>query len=224
MRATHLYSLAEAKTTQVTDGMSEALHPVFDKDGKYLYFTASTDSGASRQPDVFSRTRPVTRSIYLLVLSKDQGSPLAPESDDEKPAADAKDKLPDKVEVKIDLDSIGQRILALPLPPRRYERLQTGKAGVLYAVEVPQPAPGAEPNLTVHRFDLAKRKSDVPLSGARSFQMSFNGEKMLYRQGDRWLIAAPKPMDSAQQAPPEPPALKTENLEVRADPRAEAAE
>jgi tricorn protease-like protein len=35
-----LYSLADAKSTQVTDGMSDATNPVFDKDGKYLYFTA----------------------------------------------------------------------------------------------------------------------------------------------------------------------------------------
>ena len=45
LSAIHLYSLADAKSTQVTDGMSDATNPVFDKDGKYLYFTASTNSG-----------------------------------------------------------------------------------------------------------------------------------------------------------------------------------
>ena len=57
-----------------------------DKDGKYLYFTASTDSGASMEPDIHSSFRPVTRSVYLVVLAKDEPSPLAPESDDEKRA------------------------------------------------------------------------------------------------------------------------------------------
>ena len=33
------------KSHQVTDGMSDARHPAFDKGGKYLYFTASTDIG-----------------------------------------------------------------------------------------------------------------------------------------------------------------------------------
>ena len=47
LSAIHLYSLADSKSTQVTDGMSDALNPVFDKDGKYLYFTASTNSGES---------------------------------------------------------------------------------------------------------------------------------------------------------------------------------
>ena len=108
---------------------------MFDKNGKYLYFTASTNSGVAMQPDIESFSRPVTRSVYLIVLSKSEPSPLAPESDDEKEEGrsqegrrprkdDAKDKTirtktkPTKVDVKIDLENIGQRILALPMPPR----------------------------------------------------------------------------------------------------------
>ena len=45
MRAVFVYSLDGHKATQVTDGMSDAIIPVFDKNGKYLYFTASTNSG-----------------------------------------------------------------------------------------------------------------------------------------------------------------------------------
>jgi tricorn protease len=48
----------DAKSTQLTDGMSDARDPVWDKDGKYLYFTASTDSGASLEPDIHSAIRP----------------------------------------------------------------------------------------------------------------------------------------------------------------------
>ncbi len=228
MTAIFIYSLADAKSTQVTDGMSEAEHPVFDKNGKYLYFTASTDSGAAKQPDVLSRTHPVTRSIYLMVLAKDQGSPLAPESDDEKESGDRSQEsgekkvpaTPETVVVKIDFDNIGQRILALPLPARRYEGLQIGKAGMLYVLEAPvlraPAAPEGEPKLTVHRFDLSKRKSDVAIDGVRSFRISASGEKMLYQQGDRWVITTePPPAESGKGV------LKTESLEVRVDPHAE---
>ena len=241
MSAIHLYSLADGKSTQVTDGMSDSKHPVFDKDGKYLYFTASTDSGPSMQPDLHSFTRPLTRSVYLTVLGKDQPSPLAPESDEEKPAEEkkpeekkpeAKPKPPEKVEVKIDFANLSQRILALPLPPRRYVGLQTGKAGVLFALEAPAPAPGSEAGVTVHRFDLKSRKSDVAIGGVRFFEIAQNGEKMLYRQGERWVIAAPRPMPTGAGAapppPPSPPAggasdntLKTDGIEVRVAPRAE---
>jgi len=239
MSAIYIYSLAEARSTQVTDGMSEAKDPVFDKEGKYLYFDASTDSGASMQPDIEGFSRPVSRSIYLIVLAKDVASPLAPESDDEKAAADKKkdedkkddkDKDKDKPQtpaVKIDFDNIGQRILALPMPPRRYEGLLVGKAGVLYALEGPAPAPGSEETFTIHRFDLGKRKSDVVIGAVRAFTVCFSGEKMLYRQGDKWVIAALPPMPEGEGAPPPPPpdaskgTLKTDDIEVRVDPRAE---
>ena len=67
-----LYSLADSKSTQVTDGMSDAVNPVFDKDGKYLYFTASTNSGESLGLDVHAVEHTSTSSIYLAVLDKAQ--------------------------------------------------------------------------------------------------------------------------------------------------------
>ena len=45
MRAVFVYSLETGKATQITDGLSDAGHAVFDKNGKYLYFTATTNAG-----------------------------------------------------------------------------------------------------------------------------------------------------------------------------------
>ena len=45
--AVFVYSLEQGKSFQITDGMSDALYPAFDKNGKYLYFTASTDVALS---------------------------------------------------------------------------------------------------------------------------------------------------------------------------------
>jgi len=239
MAVVQLYSLADGKATQVTDGMSDCRYPAFDKDGKYLYFTSSTDAGASLEPDIHSLSRPMSRSVYVAVLSKTQASPLAPESDEEKgeKKADAgekkeDEKKPAEAAVQIDFDNIGQRILALPLPPRRYVGLQTGKSGILFAIEAPTLVPGTQSgplDLTVHRFDLKTRKSDVAIGGVRSFEISQNGEKMLYRQGDRWVIATPKPMATGTGGAPTPapaaPAsdgtLKTQGIQVRVDPRLE---
>ena len=232
MAAVHVFSVADGKATQVTDGMSDCRYPAFDKDGKYLYFTSSTDAGASLEPDIHSFSRPMSRSVYVAVLSKSQGSPLAPESDEEKAEKKEEPKKTADVTVEIDFDNISQRILALPLPPRRYVGLQTGKAGVLFAIEAPTVVPGTQtgpPELTVHRFDLKTRKSDVAIGGVRSFEISLNGEKMLYRQGDKWVIAAPKPMATGPGGPPTPPAaapasdgtLKTGGIQVRVDPRLE---
>ncbi len=71
--------------------MSDAVNPSFDKNGKYLYFAASTNlalSGAGL--DMTSDEHRITRSVYVTVLSKDEKSPLAPESDEEKGKDEAK--------------------------------------------------------------------------------------------------------------------------------------
>jgi tricorn protease len=242
--AVFVYFLTDNKPTQITDGMSDAQSPVFDKDGKYLYFTASTDVGASLQPDIHSFSHPTSRSIYLAVLDKALPSPFAPESDEERPGDEKKKSGEEKksespardggeaesaakeVTVKIDLDNILQRILSVPMPARRYTELQAGKAGLLFAVESPAFGPGVRPDQgrTVHRFDMKTRKADVPVSGVGFFEIAANGEKMLYRQGDRWFIKSLPPMASGGGKGPAPGGqsgetpLKTDSLEVRIDP------
>jgi tricorn protease len=85
IRAVFIYSLAENQSYQVTDGMSDATNAVFSRDGKYLFFTASSNYGLNTGwLDMTSFERPITRSIYAMVLNKDDPSPLAPESDEEK--------------------------------------------------------------------------------------------------------------------------------------------
>ena len=91
MHAVFVYSLEQSKSFQVTDGMSDASYPSFDKNGKYLYFTASTEHRAYHGGlDMSSDEHRVTRSVYVAVLSKDENSPLAPESDEEKPKDEKK--------------------------------------------------------------------------------------------------------------------------------------
>src|SRR5208283_2340894 len=91
LNAIFLYSLETHKTTQVTDGMSDANSPSFDPNGKYLYFLASTDDGPSRAGiDLSSLDRAQTAAAYVVVLAKDGASPLPPESDDEKIKDEAK--------------------------------------------------------------------------------------------------------------------------------------
>ena len=83
--AIFVYSLEQNKASQITDGMSDALNPSFDKNGKYLYFTASTNLALGAAGlDMSSDEHRVSRAAYVAVLSKDEKSPLAPESDEEK--------------------------------------------------------------------------------------------------------------------------------------------
>jgi len=80
-----IYSLAGDRSSPVTDGLSDVGEPVFDPTGKYLYMTASTDSGPVRQWFAMSNAdMEMTNSLYIAVLSADDPSPLLAESDEEK--------------------------------------------------------------------------------------------------------------------------------------------
>lgn len=250
--AIFLYSLETGKSSRITDGMSDARNPVFDKNGKYLYFTASTDSGASLQPDIHSIFRTQTQNIYLAVLDKDEPSPFIPESDEEKnennssktpekkeefqkiPVVSDKasdDKSPKKeIGVKVDLEGILQRILAVPLPARTYIGLQTGDPGVLLAIESVPSLPGSflSSGNTVHRYDLNQRKSDVVISGINYFELALNGKKYLYSQSNRWFIGDLRPIPPPG-APSTPPSaggpsgkvLQTQDIQIKVSPQAE---
>jgi tricorn protease len=235
-----VYSLDTGKESQISDGISDARYPVFDKGGKWLIFAVSTDVGLTAGwLDLSSLQHPLLRNIYAAVLKKGDPSPVEPQSDEEKAAEEKKDagggdkgKEPEKgkegdkkdekkkdegVKVVIDLDGIGQRIVSLPIKAARYEGLDTGKAGTLFLseiVDVPR-FEGPTP-VTVSKFDFSTRKTEPFLSGINGFGVSANGEKVLYRQGPGWFIAktdaAPKPGDGA---------LKLDGMETYVDPRAE---
>jgi len=164
LRAVFVYSLAERKSRQVTDGRSDVTSPRFDRSGKYLFFLASTSAGlAQGWLDMTSMARSVTSSVWAAVLRKDVPSPVAPESDeegsDEKDgtkdgkAADAKakdaktgdkkaeDKKADEKKppepVTIDFEGLDQRIVSLPIDRANYVALETGGEGILFLVANP---------------------------------------------------------------------------------------
>src|SRR2546430_704437 len=86
-RAIFVYSLESSKSDKLTEGLSVPEFPVFDKGGKYLFFAASTDLGlAGTWLDLSGFQRPVTRSVYAVVLKKGDPNPVEPQSDDEKVA------------------------------------------------------------------------------------------------------------------------------------------
>ena len=241
LRAVFVYSLQTGASTQLTDGLSDARYAAFDAGGKYIYFEASTNTGyQTGWLDMSSQARIVRRNAYLIVLKKDDPSPFAPESDEEKigdkdkkedkkdekkdekkpdAAADKKEEKKEeakKVEVRIDFDGIGQRILAMPVPERDYNGLAAGKEGIVFLSEY-VPGEGETPgSSTVYRFDMKTRKSEKFQDGVLSFDLSANGEKMLIRQRERWFIAG-------SAAPPKPGdgTLKTAQMEAKVEPVAE---
>lgn len=187
-KAIFLYNIETGQRIQLTDGMADAITPVWDAEGKYLYFLASTDYGLSTGwLDMSSYNYPVTRALYVVVLSKDGASPFLPLSDEEK-AAEAEEKKDEKkdtsVVVRIDADGIQQRIVAVDIPAKNYTGLLEGPANYLFYFEAIQGQPG----VTMHRYNFKDRKSESWLSPVQAASVSHDRKQLLYRSGSGWGI------------------------------------
>ncbi|MDZ7636436.1 MAG: hypothetical protein U5L72_19250 [Bacteroidales bacterium] len=76
-RVVYLYSVDQQKSFPVTDGLSDASEPVFDPNGEYVYFFASTDAGpVLNWFDLSSADMRSTNSIYVVTLRKRDHLPV----------------------------------------------------------------------------------------------------------------------------------------------------
>ncbi|WP_375446989.1 PDZ domain-containing protein [uncultured Fibrella sp.] len=211
----HLYELASGKTTPVTDGASHTDALAFSRDGKYLIFTASTNVGPSfawLDMAGLDRRGLVTQNLYAVVLNAKDASPFAPESDDEKeaavPALPATDStratstkkaapvitksaattlvIPNVPRTVIDLENIGQRIVALPVPAGSIDKLKSADGGRLFYIGY-TPAT-AKP--TLYRFDFKERKTEALLAEVSEYEVSADGKKLLFMTGSDKLNIA----------------------------------
>ncbi len=163
LHAIFLYSVDSGQSAQVTSVMGDSREPAFDREGKYLYFLTSTNEGATSDGlDMTSDLYQVTSNIYAVTLAVDTASPVAPEMEDEKTpaeekadgkkgddkkaddkksdekAATADEKAPAKPPVKpvkVDLDGIEKRIVAMPIPASVFTSVTAGLKGSLYFTE-----------------------------------------------------------------------------------------
>jgi tricorn protease len=244
LRAAFVYSIAEKKSRQLTDGRSDAFSPRFDPSGKYLYFLASTSAGLSQGwLDMTSMARPGVKSVYAAVLRKDLPSPVGPESDEEgdedaeaEKEEEASDKKADEKKpperVSIDFEGIDQRIVALPIERANYAALEVGTEGILFLVKSPTVFTDedyTDMELTfkqaVSRFDLETRETELLLEqidggsaeygGLVTFAVSADGSKMLFSQEQTWYLTGSEETPEAEDG-----ALMSP-IEVYVDPRAE---
>jgi tricorn protease len=187
------WSVETGATTVLTDALADAISPAWDRDGRHLYFLASTDLGlGSGWANTSSMASNPTYGAYVMVLRADDPTPFPPKSDEEAVAPPAKpDSAP--VQVRFDRAEIDRRILPLALPVRHYRLTVAGPAGTVFIGERVENQPG----MILHKFKLATAKAEVFVKGASQVAVSGDGKKLLYRSGDSWSVVG-------TDAPPEP--------------------
>ena len=245
-RTIWLYSIDKDKAWPVTDGLSDASEPVFDKSGKYLFFLASTDAGPVRNWFSLENEELQTKnSIYLAVLRKDLPSPLVKESDEEKAAAAAASETKPKGKRGVDDSEKEKKDEASkeeaksdekPKTPAPVSPITVDFDGLPYRIlDVPVPAADianlqagpegqifflrtADGKSALQRFDLKDRKTETLLPEADEYEISADRKKLLYRVKEMWTIV---PTAGKKIDPEQAKKLKVDAIEVKIDPRAE---
>ena len=237
--AIFLYDLEAGESHQVTSGYYSDSSPVFDPEGKYLYYFSNRNLDPIYSDLDATWVYPNSTSIVAVLLHKDAPSPLAlrnDEEEDEKEEEAASDEDQEKSQseesgeeqetanqepetsnekkIQIDLEGFEERAVLLPPAAGNYNNLRAVKGKVLYGR--PPRSGASEKNPPVVFFDLKEREEKTVIEDAAGFEVSADGKKLLVagRQG-RWSIIDVAPGQKAEKP------LATADLEMVLDPRAE---
>ena len=233
LRAIFVHDTESGETRQLTDGMSDAITPVWDESGKYLYFLASTNYGLNTGwLDMTSYERPVTRTLYLALLSADEPSPFLPRSDEEETDEEEGDEGEeetaetgeteaagagtdgDSPAVTIDFTGLADRIIDAPgMGTGNYAGLVPGPSGTVFVLEGGGFGGGA-----VRKYSIEDREAADFLEGGGRLAVSHDRTRLLYYRGGWRIVGTARPPSGSDGA------LDLGDLRVRVEPKAEYAQ
>ncbi|MEI9810067.1 MAG: PDZ domain-containing protein [Bacteroidota bacterium] len=222
--AIYLYSLADKKLHKATAGYYNDADPVFDPNGKYLYF--KTDR---RLQPVYSGIDgtwiyPNTTQVAYASLDPTAKSLLVARNDEvkvtgdtaaAKPAAAKADstKKPVVRSLVITPGGFESRVQVLPVPAGNYGLLSAIEGKLLYARFPNTGTAGEQP--AVYIYDIEKREEKKVIGGTGNFGITPDGKSVLVLQGNTLGIIKP----SSDQRIEKP--LRTSAMEMTLDPREE---
>ena len=226
----NLYSLANKQQTAVTDNWYGSGEPIFSDDGKYLLLGSARDFKPSFGDEEFANIYRDMERVYLVTLAKETENPLAPKSDEvgkaeqkreKEKAKEAEEKKPEEkaagekkpeekkseaakpkkpVVVKVDTDSIQDRIVGLEITPGNYRNIRMVDDRIFYlrrtagddVGEDDDDGDGRDRKSHLCSYSLEDRKETV-LGDANDYQITFDGKKMLVKiKKDYAIIDLPK--------------------------------
>ena len=224
-RAIFLYDTRTGERHQVTSGFYFDSRPVFDPEGKYLYFFSNRTFDLTFSDLQFSWIYANTTNVVVVPLRDDEASPLAPRNDDEEPSSgdeeageessseDGEEEAEEAEEIEIDLDGFERRLIMLPPEAGNYGLLQAASGKVVF-LKLPRTGSGEEDAALVY-YDLEEREEKTVLENVDWYSLSANGEKALVERDERFAIIDVEPEQKFENA------LSTARLEMIVDPRAE---
>ena len=211
MRELAVYSLESRMVRALTPPMGDACQPAFSRDGRYLFFLGSTNSGQTKSwgdLSVMPLESQVTFSVYAVLLHGGDPAPFLPTATATDMADAPADRRP------IDWDGAEHRIVRLPLWASRFTDLRSAADRSLFVRELPSERTFAgKPKL--RRFDWATKQLVDLVDNVDAFTLSQDGTTVLWRTGKSWTV---RPANGKSS---EGIALDVSDLDVTVSPRQE---
>jgi tricorn protease len=199
LRRIRVARAASREVHDVTDGRFTDTDPVFTADGMYLAFLSMRSFDPIYDAHVFDLSFPLGCRPYLLALAAETPSPFAPRPGgrhigDSPPAggtsagdSGGETETPAARPVTIDVEGIGARVVAVPVPEARYTALRAVKGGLAW---LRKPVLGnlgqggarptdEPPRPDLERFDMQRQKVTVLREDVDWFEVSGDGSRIV---------------------------------------------
>jgi tricorn protease len=240
----YVFDTNSKKKAKLTSGFYNDFNPVFDTDGKYIYFYTNRNFSPSYSDFDNSWVYSNSTQIALITLRKDIKSPMAPKNDevtikeekkesekeDEKEASEKEESKTDEVAkdeekkeeenknedkgFEIDFDNIERRTIILPVNAGNFARLFATKGKIIYN-KLPYTGSPSGGRSAVAYFDLEKQEEKEVLGAASALQITSDGKKLLVRSGRKMGIISVAPGQKLSKT------LPISDIEVHVNPAEE---
>jgi tricorn protease len=210
-----VHSLRDRRNYAVTSNMTDEFEPVFDPQGRYLYFLSSRDQDLEFSSIEFNYMVTNSTRVYAAQLNADQPALFLPKSDEVTSPNDADNGEDDgeaadeAVVINIEFDGLEDRVVALQDSGGNYNNLAASPVGPVYVS-------GQNDDSNVMLFKIEDEEEVTVLEGVGDFSLSGNGEKILYSAGGALGIA-----DLAAEQDASEGRLELDDMELLVDPTVE---
>jgi len=185
----YIYSFDD-ETIHPASTIFNDFHPVFSKDGNYLFFISNRRFNPTLCDFEWEMVYKKTSGIYCLTLQAD-GDPFIMIKSDEVTVDDEQEKgtsAEEEMVVEIDWDGLSERIEALPLARGNYRYLAVNDNALFFLnkdegdfnrfeYRVPR-------TMDLYSFCFDKQQESKILDGINAYKLSFDGKKIVYKKGD----------------------------------------
>ena len=199
-----VYNIRTGIKTQLTDDTYSDSYPLFSKDGQYLFFLSMRDFNLTFSDYELDYLYNNATRIYALHLTKDSPRLFqAIEITEDCGNSNNNHLRKNNTQVKIDLNDVNQRILALPIPAGNYHILDVVDDGLIFL----------SGDSIMYKYRLKEHKNDVILEKISSGVMSSDGNKVLYVYNGGYGVASLTPGQRADICK-----LNLDDMNMRIDP------